>query len=89
VFRVIIFIYLKFIIKHAITQNNWTIKHKLTCLATAKIYSVHSSDPDFIQIALQDYEVLSIDPGEGEDGGVGTSTVPPLPHIPQVCVSTM
>jgi hypothetical protein len=42
-----------------------------------KIYSMHSSDPDFIQVALQNYEVLSIDPGEGEDGGVGTSTVPP------------
>jgi hypothetical protein len=24
-----------------------------------KIYSIHSSDPDFIQVALQNYEVLS------------------------------
>ena len=42
-----------------------------------KNYSVHSSDPDFIQVALQDYEVLGLDPGDGGDGGVGTSTVTP------------
>ena len=38
---------------------------------------MHSSNPDFIQVALQDYEVLGIDPGNGGDGGIGTSTVPP------------
>jgi hypothetical protein len=42
-----------------------------------KIYSIHSSDPDFIQVALQNYEVLGLDPGDGGDGGVGTSSVPP------------
>ena len=42
-----------------------------------KTCSVHSSVPELVQVALQDYEVLSIDPGDGSDGGTGTSTVQP------------
>ena len=42
-----------------------------------KIHSAHSSDPDFIQDASHNYEVLGLDPGDGGDGGVGASSVPP------------
>jgi hypothetical protein len=38
-----------------------------------KVYSIHTRDYDFIEVAMSSYEVLSIDPGDGGDGGVGTS----------------
>ena len=42
-----------------------------------KVYSIHTRDYDFIEVAMESYEVLGLDPGDGGDGGVGTSTVPP------------
>ena len=42
-----------------------------------KVYSIHTSDPDFIEVAMESYEVVGLDPGDGGDGGVGTSSVPP------------
>ena len=42
-----------------------------------KVYSIHTRDYDFIEVAMESYEVLGLDPGDGGDGGVGTSSVPP------------
>ena len=37
-----------------------------------KVYSIHTRDYDFIEVAMESYEVLGLDHGDGGDGGVGT-----------------
>ena len=42
-----------------------------------KIYSLHSNDSRFIHMTLRGYTGLSLDPGQGNDGGIGEQ--PPAP----------